>query len=61
MRRYRKISDQLAALGVEERALQKQAKIELTTDQKLRLQSLIADLRVAQAAFEAFLAEITSS
>ena len=58
MGRYRQIADQLAALGVEERALQKQAKIGLTTDQKLRLQSLIADLRVAQTAFEAFLAEM---
>ena len=58
MGRYRQIADQLAALGVEERALQKQAKIGLTTDQKLRLQSLIADLRVAHTAFEAFLAEM---
>ncbi|HRK39998.1 MAG TPA: tetratricopeptide repeat protein [Burkholderiaceae bacterium] len=58
MTRYRQIADRLAALGAEEQALQKQAKQGLTPEQQKRQQSLAADLRVAQTAFEAFLKEM---
>jgi CHAT domain-containing protein len=55
MSRYREIADRLAALGREELALQKQAKLGLSEEQKKRQAALAADLRVAQAGFESFL------
>ena len=55
MGRYREIADRLAALGKEEQALQKQAKLGLTDEQKRRQAVLVADLKVAQTAFEFFL------
>ena len=55
MGRYREIADRLAALGKEEQALQKQAKLGLTDEQKKRQAALTADLKVAQTAFEFFL------
>ena len=61
MARYRQIADGLAALGVEEQALQKQAKLGLSSKQKQRQQALTADLRVAQAAFQSFLNEMRES
>ena len=61
MTRYRQIADRLVALGVEEQALQKQAKLGLSAEQKQRQQALAADLRVAQAAFESFLKEMRES
>jgi len=59
--RYRVVSSRLAALGVEEQALQKQAKIGLSAEQKQRKQVLASDLRVAQKAFDAFLHEMRVS
>jgi CHAT domain-containing protein len=58
MTRYRQIADQLSALGVEEQALQKQAKLGLSATQKERLSVLRSDLLVAQAAFRSFLKEM---
>lgn len=58
MSRYREIADRLAALGREEQALQKQAKLGLSDEQKKRQAALAADLKVAQAAFEAFLEQM---
>lgn len=58
MNRYRRIADRLAALGAEEQALQKQAKLGLTTEQKQRQKELAADLQVAKTAFESFLTEM---
>lgn len=59
MTRYRQIADRLAALGAEEQALQKQAKLgELGSEQKQRQQALASDLRVAQTAFDSFLEEM---
>lgn len=56
--RYREIADRLAALGREEQALQKLAKLGLTDEQKKRQAALVADLKVAQSAFEAFLEQM---
>ncbi len=56
--RYRQIADQLGRLGAEQRELEKQAKLGLTPAQKSRQQALEADLKVAQAAFEAFLGQM---
>ena len=53
--RYRQIADRLGALGREELELQKQAKLGLSPEQKQRQAALAGDLKVAQAAFEAFL------
>jgi CHAT domain-containing protein len=61
MTRYRQIADRLVALGVEEQALQKQAKLGLSAEQKQRQQGLASDLRVAQTAFELFLKEMRES
>ena len=61
MARYRKIADGLAALGVEEQALQKQAKIGLSSKQEERQQALTEDLRAAQAEFQSFLNEMRES
>jgi CHAT domain-containing protein/Tfp pilus assembly protein PilF len=61
MTRYRQIADRLVALGGEEQALQKQAKLGLSAEQKQRQQGLAADLRVAQTAFESFLKEMRES
>lgn len=61
MTRYRQIADRLAALGAEERALEKQAKLGLTLEQKQRQQALAADLQTARMAFESFLAEMQTS
>jgi CHAT domain-containing protein len=58
MSRYREIADRLAALGREEQALQKQAKLGLSEEQKKRQAVLTADLKVAQAAFESFLEQM---
>jgi CHAT domain-containing protein len=58
MSRYREIADRLAALGREEQALQKQAKLGLTEEQKKRQAALAADLKVAQAAFQSFLEQM---
>jgi CHAT domain-containing protein len=58
MGRYREIADRLAALGREEQALQKQAKLGLSEEQKKRQAALAADLKVAQAAFESFLEQM---
>lgn len=59
--RYRQIADQLAALGAEEQALQKQSKLGLTSEQKQRQQNLKNDLVVARKAFESFLSELHDS
>ena len=56
--RYREIADQLAALGKEEQALQRQIKLGLSEDQKQRRARLTADLKVAQAQFESTLSEM---
>ena len=61
MSRYRQIADRLVALGAEEQALQKQAKLGLSAEQKQRQQDLAKDLRVAQTAFESFLKEMRES
>jgi hypothetical protein len=53
--RYRAIADNLAALGVEEQALKRQAAKGLSAEQKQRQQAVAADLAVAQAAFSSFL------
>jgi CHAT domain-containing protein len=45
-------------LGREEQALQKQAKLGLSEEQKKRQAALAADLKVAQAAFESFLEQM---
>lgn len=58
VKRYREIADQLGKLGAEQRELEKQAKLGLTLEQKQRQQSIAADLKVAQAAFESFLGEM---
>jgi hypothetical protein len=58
MSRYREIADRLAALGREEQALQKQAKLGLNEEQKRRRVAVAADLKVAQAAFESFLGQM---
>jgi CHAT domain-containing protein len=58
MNRYRQIADQLAALGTESIALQKQEKLGLSEQQKVRQKTLVADLKVAQKAFDAFLGEM---
>ncbi|MFY7928967.1 MAG: tetratricopeptide repeat protein, partial [Oligoflexus sp.] len=58
MGRYREIADRLAALGKEEQALQKQAKLGLSEEQKKRQAALAADLKVAQSAFQAYLEEM---
>jgi CHAT domain-containing protein len=58
MGRYREIADRLAALGKEEQALQKQAKLGLSEEEKKRQAALAADLKVAQAAFESFLEQM---
>ena len=59
--RYRQIADQLAALGAEELALQKQAKLGLSIEQKQRQQAVTDDLVVARKAFESFLSELRDS
>ena len=56
--RYRQIADQLGRLVAEQRELEKQAKLGLTPAQKSRQQALEGDLKVAQAAFEAFLSQM---
>jgi CHAT domain-containing protein len=58
MSRYREIADRLALLGREEQALQKQAKLGLSEEQKKREAAQAADLKVAQAAFESFLEQM---
>ena len=61
MTRYRQIADRLAALGTEEQALQKQAKLGLNAAQKQRQKEVVADLLVAKTAFESFLKEMQES
>jgi CHAT domain-containing protein len=58
MKRYREIADRLAALGKEDHALKNQSKLSLSPEQKTRQQSLAADLKVAQAAFQAHIEEM---
>jgi hypothetical protein len=58
MSRYREIADRLAALGKYEQGLQRQAKLGLSVEQKKRQAALVADLKVAQAAFEFFLEQM---
>jgi CHAT domain-containing protein len=59
--RYRQVADRLAALGAEEVALQKQAKLGLSPEQQQRQKALAADLAVARQAFDAFLNELRTS
>ncbi len=59
--RYRQVADRLAALGDEEVALQKQAKLGLSPEQQQRQKALAADLAVARAAFDAYLTELRTS
>jgi CHAT domain-containing protein len=61
MERYRIVSSRLAALGAEEQALQKQAKLGLSAEQEKRKKVLVEDLRVAQKAFDSFLHEIRNN
>jgi CHAT domain-containing protein len=58
MTRYRQVADQLGALGAEEQALQKQAKLGLTPAQQARLKAIKDDLAVANKAFTSFLDEM---
>ena len=58
MARYREIANKLAALGAEDQALQKAAKLGLTPKQKARQKALFADLTVAQKAFESYVGEM---
>jgi CHAT domain-containing protein/tetratricopeptide (TPR) repeat protein len=55
MSRYQEISGQLAAIGAEQQGLLKLGKQGLSAEQKQRQLSLAADLKVAQAAFDAFM------
>ena len=59
--RYRQIADRLGALGKEQQALHKQAKLGLTAEQQQRKAALAADLQVAQAAFLSFVGEMRHS
>lgn len=59
--RYRQVADRLAALGAEEVALQKKAKLGLSPEQQARQKALAADLAVARAAFDAYLTELRTS
>lgn len=56
--RYREVADRLAALGVEQRELQQKARRGLTAVEQARLESIDADLDVAEKAFTAFLGEM---
>ena len=56
--RYREVADRLASLGVEERQLQQKAKQGLSPTEKARLNTLKADLEVAEKAFMAFLGDM---
>lgn len=56
--RYREVADRLASLGVEERQLQQKAKQGLSPTEKTRLNTLKADLEVAEKAFMAFLGDM---
>jgi CHAT domain-containing protein len=58
MTRFRQVADQLGALGAEEQALQKQAKLGLTPAQQARLKAIKDDLAVANKAFTSFLEEM---
>ena len=59
--RYRDIADQLGKLVAEQRELEKQAKLGLTPEQKIRQLALKADIKVANAAFTTNLSEISES
>ena len=59
--RYREIAGQMSKLGVEQRELEKQAKLGLTPAQKIRQQALEADIKVANAAFTTNLDEMRES
>ena len=56
--RYEQISSHLATLGVEQQVLDKKAKLGLTGVELARQKQLQADLKVAQAAFSAYLDEM---
>lgn len=58
MTRYLQISDKLVALGAEQKALQSQSKLGLSSIQKHRQKVLSKDLAVAKKAFDAFLIEL---
>ena len=55
MSRYQEISGQVAAIGAEQQGLLKLGKQGLSAEQKQRQLILAADLKVAQAAFDAFM------
>jgi CHAT domain-containing protein len=59
--RYRQIANDLAALGAEDQALQRQAKQGLTSVQKQRQEAVAKDLDVARKMFESFLNELQNS
>lgn len=59
--RYKSVADRLALLGAEQRDLQQKAKRGLTTEEKVRLAELKADLNVAEQAFTKFLGEMRSN
>ena len=55
MSRYQEISGQIAAIGAEQQGLLKLGKQGLSAEKKQRQLTLVADLKVAQAAFDAFM------
>jgi CHAT domain-containing protein len=59
--RYRQMAGRLAALGAEDLALQKQAKLGLSPAQRQRQTALAEDLKVARAGFDAYLTELRAS
>lgn len=61
VKRYEEIASQLAALGAEERALQKAAKLGLSSSQRQRQKALAADLVVARQAFVSYMSELQAS
>jgi CHAT domain-containing protein len=58
MSRYREITDRLAELGREERALQKQARLGLSDEQKKKEAAHGVDMAVARAAFESYVEQM---
>ena len=53
--RYEQISSRLSALGAEQQVLEKKSKLGLTDVEQARQKQLQADLKIAQAAFTAYL------
>jgi CHAT domain-containing protein len=60
MDRYQKISEQLVAIGIEERAIAKAAKFGLSAKQHARQKILQSDLIVARKAFDRYMKDIQS-